>query len=415
MRREEKNTGHQEKGEEDSSLFRQCVEESSKDWTALIEPLTPPEDAAHKFVASGSYAQLCVLMSLYRAPALACVAATLGFLNTGLFTEAATSAAVEDADAHAHTAALIAGLNFLVFVFGVQLVLLPLDMVGGDVQSFFEQVQIMRVKRSEALLFEATIPYLKKNDDIEYLLKGMTRHIRSGAVAGKGCRALRSWVSQFHLPITQKGGIEIVTACLTLHCDLEGVVEQGCWVLLNLAHTDARYKDSICNAGGVEAVLHALLLHPSSPQVGEQGCRVLRNVASNNERARQRIIHAQGLERIVSVMVECGDNAGVVEKGCGVLVNLISPLSDPKVLVHSGAIKQVIKAMEHHAFNAKVQEQGVAFLLRLLHHCPSLKETVRERGDKVARGAAEGRASTSSTKNKAYQVIRLLKPGPSSI
>jgi len=211
MRREEKNTGHRETGEEDSSLFRECVEESSTDWTALIEPLTPPEDAAHKFVASGSYAQLCVLMSLYRAPALACVAATLGFLNTGLFTEAATSAAVEDADAHAHTAALIAGLNFLVVVFGVQLVLLPRDMVGGDVQSFFEQVQIMRVKRSplclhvlecateqfgvypcicispmrtrplsfshtmhgrsEALQFEATIPYLKKNDDIEYLCK----------------------------------------------------------------------------------------------------------------------------------------------------------------------------------------------------------------------------------------------------
>jgi len=46
-------------------------------------------------------------------------------------------------------------------------------------------------------------------------------------------------------------------------------------------------------------------------------------------------------------MVECGDNAGVVEKGCGVLVNLISPLSDPKVLVHSGLSLSLSLSLSH--------------------------------------------------------------------
>jgi hypothetical protein len=144
------------------------------------------------------------------------------------------------------------------------------------------------------------------------------------------------------IKIAEAQGIWRVTEAMTAHAAAEGVQENGCWALINLAWNDEN-APQVEIAGGVELAMKALMAFETSLGVQEAGCGVLLVLITKRKELVNRIRSAGGVDRVKHALAMDGMSENT-KRWCD---GLLDRLGDPvrlKALVRSmkAAIKHTV-------------------------------------------------------------------------
>jgi len=143
--------------------------------------------------------------------------------------------------------------------------------------------------------------------------------------------------------IADAGGILRVTEAMAAYAAAEGVQENGCWALINLAWNDANVS-KIHVAGGVELATQALMAFEASLGVQEAGCGLLL-VLSKQPNLVNQIRSAGGVSRVKHALAMGGVSENT-KRWCD---ELLDNLGDPD---RKNALVCSLKAAIKHAVSA---------------------------------------------------------------
>ena len=123
------------------------------------------------------------------------------------------------------------------------------------------------------------------------------------------------------MSITKAGDIPTIVNCMGAHRVHDGVQEQGCRVLANLA-SNAANKVLLAVLGGIAVIVSGMEAHRAHAGIQEKGCRALCALSTNHDGIRQAIAKAGGIAAIVNGMLAHHDRVAVQKRGCLTLYNL---------------------------------------------------------------------------------------------
>jgi len=149
------------------------------------------------------------------------------------------------------------------------------------------------------------------------------------------------------IKIAEAQGIWRITEAMTAHAAAEGVQENGCWALLNLAWKDEN-APQVEIAGGVELAMKALMAFEISLGVQEAGCGVLLVLITKRKELVNRIRSAGGVDRVKHALAMDGVSENT-KQWCDELLDRLGDPERLKALVRSmkASIKHTVSTCCH--------------------------------------------------------------------
>jgi hypothetical protein len=161
--------------------------------------------------------------------------------------------------------------------------------------------------------------------------------------------------------------------------------------------------------GGVEAIVQAMGGHRGSEGVQENGCDALKNLAVNADK-NVKIGVVVGVEAIVQAMGGHRGSVHVLEKGCGALWNLAVNADNAVTIGAEGGVEAIVQAMGGHRGSKEVQEKGCGALWNLGQSNGDIQQRIKRVGaeEAVQRATAspDARAWTKEQGQALFSVLR---------
>jgi hypothetical protein len=188
----------------------------------------------------------------------------------------------------------------------------------------------------------------------------------------------------YYRPAACTGGMQRVLAVLLGHKLHQGIAEQACGLICNLALSE-EHQPRFASAGAIPALLGALNQFRHAAAVVVQASAALWAISHNTANQRQ-IAKQGGIKILLSALEKFPEEASVSETVCSALANLVSDRENHAQLVAAGGIEAVLQAMDRHTNHVGVCEEACAMLERWTKTAKVTAETAGGRGGGARRG-----------------------------
>ena len=164
----------------------------------------------------------------------------------------------------------------------------------------------------------------------------------------------------YYRPAACTGGMQRVLAVFLGHKGHQGIAQQACGLICNLALSE-EHQPRLAAAGGITIILGALNQFRHVAAVVVQACAALWAISHNTANQRQ-IVKLGGIKILVSALETFPEEASVSETVCSALANLATDRENHIKLAAAGGIEAVLQALDRHTHHVGVCEEACAML-----------------------------------------------------